>query len=158
MTLTLRVLAIILFSSFLISASSEAATGEKGHALQYQYEIIEQNDKIFWNIQFEDQFLQIKESEKSAEALLQFRSLIEQATSNVLPLIFYSCFILFTIVLTVTFILIKPKRLKHPLYLSCVFISCLFLFKSYSYYEILQHTKANLRYYYLLLEMINSSH
>lgn len=156
MTLTLRVLAIILFSSLFITSSSEAMTGEKGHALQYQYEITEQNEKIFWNIQYEDQFLQIRESEKSVESLLQFKSLIEQATNNLQPLIFYSCFILFTIVLSVIFILTKPKCLKHPLFLSCVFISCLFLFKSYFYYETLQHTKANLRYYYLLLEMINS--
>ena len=158
MTLILRILPIILFSSFFFTSSSEAATGEKGHALQFHYEIIEQNDKIFWNIQYEDRFLQIKESEKSIEPLLQFKSLIDQATSNYLPLIIYSCFILFTLVFAVIFTLTKPKRLKSPLFLGSVIISCLFLFKSYSYYESLQHTEANLRYYYLLLEMINSSH
>ncbi|MBD8032139.1 MULTISPECIES: hypothetical protein [Solibacillus] len=155
MTLILRVLAIILFSSFFTS-SSEAMTGEKGHALQFHYEIIEQNDKIIWNIQYEDRFLQIKESEKSAELLLQFRSLIDQATSNVLPLTIYSCFIIFTLVFAVLFTFTKPKRLKHPLFWSSVIISCIFLIKSYSYYEVLQHTEANLRYYYLLLEVINS--
>ena len=156
MSLILRVLSIILFSSFFIASSSEAMTGEKGHALQFHYEVIEQNDKIIWNIQYEDRFLQIKESEKSAESLLQFKSLIDQATNNYLPLIIYSCFILFTLVFAVIFTLTKPKRLKSPLFLGSVIISCLFLFKSYFYYEALQHTEANLRYYYLLLEVINS--
>ncbi|MGN7476808.1 hypothetical protein ACTHOQ_03040 [Solibacillus silvestris] len=156
MSTIIRISLVLIVSNLLIAPHSYAMIGEKGQALQFHYEIIEQNGKTFWNLQHEDQFMQIKQSEKSHEALLLFKDIVEQTNSKLLPLIMYSCYILFFIVFAIFFTLTKPNRLKHPLFILSAVVSCLFLFKIYSYYAAIQSSEANLRYYYLLLENINS--
>lgn len=144
----------IMASLFTFHSPSFAAVGEQGATLHYQYEIIEQNEKTFWLIQQEDQLLQIKDSEKTHETLVQYKELIEETQGILQTITFYSIYISLIISCAIWFIFTKPQRLKHPLFLVCSVLACFFAYIISTNYSTLQEADANLRYFYLLLETI----
>ena len=146
---------IIIASFFIDNTQTQAAIGDQGAALQYQYEVIELNEKTFWLVQFEDQLMQVKDSENTHDALVQYKELVEQTTTIIQSIIFYSIFIFAIIACSIWLLFTKPKLLKHPLFLVCSITACLFAYHITTYYGSLQDSVDNLRYYYLLLENIN---
>lgn len=145
----------IMTSLFTFHTPTFAVIGEQGATLQYQYEIIEQNEKTFWLIRQEDQLLQIKDSEMTHETLIQYKELIEETQGILQTITFYSIYILLIIACAIWFVFTKPQRLKHPLFLVCSVVACFFAYIISSNYSSLQEAKDNLRYFYLLLENIS---
>ena len=144
----------IVASIFTFHSPSFAAIGEQGASLQFQYEIIELNEKTFWLIQHGDQLLQIKDSEMTHETLVEYKELIEQTQGILQTITFYSIYILLVIACAIWFIFTKPQRLKHPLFLVSSISACFFAYIISTNYTVLQEAEDNLRYFYLLLENI----
>lgn len=152
----IRIFFITVFALLLPNLSFAAMPGDQASALQFHYEIIELNSKPFWILQYGDQMLQIPQKTSTIDSLLHYKLLLDQASSLVYSVFAYSFFILLMLTLFVFILFTKPIYLKHPFFILGFTATVLATFMLFSHSQEIMMINENLRYYFLLIESINS--
>lgn len=139
---------LILFS---FSTTAHGATLDEGTALDYTYEITQQDLQPVWIIQQNMDTVEILETPKNESSLHAYGEMIAQSqdviTASLLKLSLIGLFIVFLILGCI----FKPRLCLHPLSFVVGGLCLLFAVHLLTALETLRVNSENLRYYFLVL-------